>query len=1023
MDLRFASPGWLLLMLLAVPMGLLAWRWFTGMTGYRRASAIVLRVVLLGLIAAALAGAASVQRTERLAVMFVVDVSETVRRSGGVGSTSYLPRVRDWIGGALAERGPDDLAGIVIFDGRSFAVATPTRADVTGRSMDLRGSPGSDIESALRYAGALIPADAAGRLVLISDGNETRGDALSAAAQLSRAGSSGGVRTPIDVAPVRYTVDREVLVEGVETPPRAAEGATIPVRIVLRSTHEVTGTLRLLREGQAVDLSPGEAGSGRRVRLAEGRTVVRVEVPLEAGRIHRFESVFEPDPSPEGEPPSDTFADNNRAEAVTLTPGSGSVLVLDGVSRGDERGSGAVLSRALASSGVRVELRPPTDFPLDVLGLEAFDLIVLQNVAAEEIGSDGAARLAAYVREMGGGLVMVGGPDSFGAGAWRGTAVEPLLPVELALPERLVTPEAGVVFVIDRSGSMRARMGGSTRDLQTIANEAAALAVGSLDPQDLVGVIAHDIGYDVIQPLGPNTNPERTQQRTLGIVSGGGTNIGPALAEAGHQLLASDAKVKQIVVLSDGLSMGSEVLADQAEALFERGVRVTTIALGDMADTETLSAMAARGGGAYFAVTNPTVLPRVFLSAVRVLRQPMVREGLFEPVITDSGSALTAGLGDAPALGGLVLTQRREDPTVTDAMLAPTGEPLLSHWAAGLGQVVAFTSDAHDWGSRWLDWPGYADLWTRVVRLASRPPGGRGGELDLRAEEDGLHVRYEATDADGRPMDLLTVRGTIYGPDGRGQEIRLEQTGPGVYSARAPTSGAGTYVAVIRPSAAGESLPPVTGGASVASGQAARSLASNAALLEAIARESGGRVFELDAPSPEGLFDRRDVPPRLAMTPLWRTLLLWAVAVLLLDVGTRRVAWDRFLSKTYGGDWRASVAGSTADRSQQASATVGGLRSRRTGDDADGNEPGAVLGEGDAARIRDEAMARRRATRRAAREATPATETPTSTAPPAQKPAPDEPPKAAPTPKPPADEPGGLLAAKRRARERFERDD
>lgn len=1020
MSFRFASPEWLLLTLLAVPMGLLAWRWFTGMTGYRRASAIVLRVVLLGLIAAALAGAASVQRTDRLAVMFVVDVSDTVRRSGGDGSMSYLPRVRDWMRDALGDRGADDLAGIVIFDGSRFAVATPTRADVTGRTMDLRGSPGSDIESALRYASALIPADAAGRLVLISDGNQTRGDALSAAGQLSRAGSAAGVRTPIDVAPVRYTIDREVLVEGVESPPRAPEGATVPVRIVLRSTHETTGMLRLLREGESVDLSPGDPGFGRRIRVPEGRSVVRVEVPLDAGRIHRFEAIFEPDPAGEGEPPSDTFADNNRAEGVTLTPGSGSVLVVDGVSRGDERGPGAILGRTLSSSGVRVETRPPSDFPLDLLGLEAFDLVVLQNVAADEVGTDGAERLLAYVRDLGGGLVMVGGPDSFGAGAWRGTAVEPLLPVELSLPERLVSPEAGIVFVIDRSGSMRARMGGSTRDLQTIANEAAAAAIGSLDPQDLVGVIAHDIGFDVIQPLGPNTDPERTQQRTLAIASGGGTNIGPALAEAGRQLAGSDAKVKQVVVLSDGLSMGAEQLPAQAERLYEQGIRVTTIALGDLADVETLQAMAARGGGTYFRVTNPMMLPRVFLSAVRIVRQPMIREGVFEPVVTVSGSALTSGLGEPPPLGGLVLTQRRDAPTVTDAMLAPTGEPVLSHWSVGLGQVVAFTSDAHDrWASTWLGWEGYADLWTRVVRLASRAPGSGSGELDVQHDGDTLTIRYEGLDADGRPMDLLTVRGTLYAPDGRAHEIRLDQTGPGVYTVRAPSRGSGTYVVVLRPSAGGEALPPVTAGVSVPGAEAARSLESNASLLEAIARESGGRVFELGEPAPSGLFDRRDVPPRVAMTPLWRTLLVWAVAVLLLDVGTRRVAWDRFLSKAYGGDWRTSVVESTADRSQQASATVGGLRSRRSTDDADAGAPAPVLGADDAARIREEAMARRRAARRAAREATPDP----APHPSPSKPPPADTPKAAPKPPASSEEPGGLLAAKRRARERFERED
>src|SRR5690606_35827230 len=111
--------------------------------------------------------------------------------------------------------------------------------------------------------------------------------------------------------------------------------------------------------------------------------------------------------------------------------------------------------------------------------------------------------------------------------------------------------------------------------------------------------------------------------------------------------------------------------------------------VGDGADAETLDRMAVEGGGTFYQVVNPNVLPQVFLRAVRVARSPMVREGAFEPVVTASGSPLTAGLGDPPPLLGVTLTGERDDPLIALAMRTPQGEPLLAHWTVGLGQVAA----------------------------------------------------------------------------------------------------------------------------------------------------------------------------------------------------------------------------------------------------------------------------------------------------------------------------------------------
>src|SRR5690606_14734247 len=141
-----------------------------------------------------------------LAVVAVIDVSGSVRRFGGVMDDQgrYIPaieRARALIERLEAARGPDDLLGVVIFDGQRRAIATPTRADTTGRSIDVRLADGTDIASALRAAAAMIPPTATGRIVLMSDGSQTRGDALEAALDISAARRLGEGRRgviPVD---------------------------------------------------------------------------------------------------------------------------------------------------------------------------------------------------------------------------------------------------------------------------------------------------------------------------------------------------------------------------------------------------------------------------------------------------------------------------------------------------------------------------------------------------------------------------------------------------------------------------------------------------------------------------------------------------------------------------------------------------------------------------------------------------------------------------------------------------------
>lgn len=1002
MSVSLANPLWLLVALLAVPLAVVGLRWMVAMSRVRRWSAVALRAALLAVMALALAGASSLRTSDRLAVIAVVDVSQSVRDLAFADSPgAYAATVRNWLARASAERRPDDLFGVVVFDGRRAALLAPAARDTGDLDLSISFREGTDIEGALRHAAALFPPGVSRRLLLVSDGVETSGDALAAAADLASGASAP--RTPVDVLPIAYAATNEVFVEAVDTPPTASSESLVTVRVVLRATGRARGALRLLAEGAPV---PDETGATvRQVEFGPGRAVELFQVRLADRRVHRFEAVFEPEQRADGTPAGDRVASNNRASAFTISPGRGSILLIDGVSEGAPQGAGRTLVSALRATGLDVEVVAPLEAPADLLTLQNYDLVALEDVAADEVSPTTQQLLADYVSRSGGGLVMIGGPDSFGAGGWKGSPLEPLLPVTLDLPEQLIVPPAAIMIVLDSSGSMARGLLGGMRTQQAIANEGAARAILSLDEQDLVGVLEFNNATNTVVALGPNTDPQASAERVRRIVSGGGTNMHPALAEAGERLAQVEAQVKHVILLSDGIAQGAPSAGVQiASNLRTQGITVSTIAVGDGADTDSLQRIAREGGGTFYRVIDPNTLPRIFLRETRVVRRPLIREGEFTPVAQPVGSPITAGLpARTPPLFGYVLTQKRPDPSVVYPLDAPSGEPILAHWNAGLGRVAAFTSDAHDkWARAWVGWPGFAQLWTQLARTIARPPASRGFDLAADVTGDTLSLRLDARDEENLPIDLLTVPGVVYGPDGSRVDVSLTQTGPGLYEARVPAPESGAYIVALTPRQGDRALAPVLGGATRAVGPELRTLRSNVGLLREIADRTGGRVLDLSDPLATPLFARENLPASRASLPLWRPLLIVLVVVFLLDVATRRVAWDRWLTRDSLAELREAAAAARSARAATATSTL-----RRAKERAGASQPDAPKLERQAPDPAAEAE-RRRAIRRAIQ---------------AQRAAASAPPASSPQPKSvqsgDSEATSGLLAAKKRARDRM----
>ncbi len=956
-------------------MALLGWWGMSSLDVVRRYTAMSLRLIVLVILVLILAGLQWVRTHSDLTVIAVVDTSESARRFAqppadvaarlGEATGTEEATVRNWaatwLGAAGGERKADDRLGLITFDGKPTVASLPSVGGGFDEAALTTRSDGTDTAAAIRLAMAMFPSDSGKRMVLWWDGNDTASTqgAGRAADVLTAAREARAAGIPIDVVPLDYKVANEVMVESIHAPPEARRGQTLPLRVVLTATRPGDGLLFLKRDDAIIDLSPGREGNGAAIHANEWtrQTVSQtgavngaasgalngkpsleaggggaatpgneaspgsgdpdtsldryllvrlVEVPILDTGPSRFEAIFEPATG------SDTMPGNNSAEAFTMVHGQGRILFVNNL----PGGSGEILPKTLESRGIELEVISPASLPDNLTTLLRYDAVILQNVPADMITVAQNKMLARYVNDMGGGLVMIGGTDSFGAGGWTHSPVDRILPVECEIPSQTVLPSGALVIVLDRSGSMGAPVAGSQYSQQEVANEAAVQAISTLYPQDLVGVVAFDDNAKWIvgssNQLAPNTQPAQIASQVRSIQAGGGTNIFSGLEQAYYALAKlgpQDAAVKHVILLTDGQSQDGayfEVIGKMAQA----GITLTTVGVGDGMNNTLLQQLAAMGGGTFYPVADPLKLPQIFIKEARLVRKNLIKETPFTPKLVQTGSPVMAGMTGSPPLQGFVLTGRKYDPRVYTPMEGPEGEPLFAHWQVGLGRSAAFTSDAtNKWAVDWLPWGGYPDFWARTVRMVARPSSSRAFDLMTTIEGDTMRVRLDASAGMGNEteanasssagdagfMNFLTIQGKVLMPDGEVGDIRLQQTGPGIYEATVPAEKSGNYIlSLFAKGAPGTQPVAVFGGVSKSRGPELRTFNSDRAMIEQVAAISGGRVLDatLAAAGDSDIYNRATVVESRSMRSLWRPLLIALLALFLLDVAARRIAWD-----------------------------------------------------------------------------------------------------------------------------------
>ena len=807
-------------------------------------------LVIIG-IALAAARPSWITEQSKVATIALVDVSDSI-------SDQQLAAARAYLDTLEAATGSGNLQ-VVTFAEKPTVVRKPEgKALSQAVARHPGGGAGTDTQAAMQLAYGIYPDGFVPRMVIVSDGNQTQGDVAVEAYRAKELGVRVSWRT--------FDQDKtsEVRVVGVTVPDDLKVGQPYDVTAEVWSTEPQRATLALQQDEFPNGLEPTKD-----VELREGKNLIKFKSDAKhAGAttyrltLTRFEH--------------DTEKQNNAAVMTAPVKGRPNVLYVEGgILR--EPGQAGHLQRALEHENIDVTVRGPNGIPANPKELDKFDLVLVSDVPAHLMGAGQMQALDAYVAQGGGGLIMAGGEDSFGSGGYERTKIEQMMPVRFDSEKIKEQPDVAVALVIDRSGSMQGPK-------LEAAKESARATAEVLAPNDYIAVIAFDSEAQVFVRPTRASNKMRISNDIARLQSGGGTNIYPGLKEAFELLQGINAKVKHVILMTDG-EAPTDGIAELVQDM--RASRITVSCVGVQgADRSMLSMIADAGDGRLYMVEDIGALPKIFMKETQEAQKSQLVEDLIRVRVAKKVEAIEGtNVENAPPLHGYVTTKPK--PTAETILISDLGEPILARWRYGAGTAVAWTSDVKNrWAVDWIRWSGFPKFWAQVIRSSMRRKVYDSYELSATVADGKAHVVVDAIDAGDKFVNELDTHLEVIDPaSGKTiEKLAMAQTAAGRYTADVRIQRYGSYLLKAVHQRDGKTVAESLGSVALSYPLEYLRTTPDPEPLRHAAQVSGGH----DQAPPAQIWDAAG--EKVASTQdLWPYVLLGVLGVFLLDLYAKRV--------------------------------------------------------------------------------------------------------------------------------------
>lgn len=715
-----------------------------------RIAALCLRVAAILLIVLALCRPFRLKQANDLHVVFLLDVSESVDLGDARQAVDRIQKITESLESGDSWSLFFAANGIRVCDDLERAAEQLTQWHEHMADSEFRKA--TRLQDAMLKARLEFPANKARRLVVFTDARNTEGHVQSALGVLSEE------QVEVFYEPLKGLQRAEACVESV----------------VASTTNAYTGEMVRL----TVKAVTNRAMPARLRVLHRAVVVQETEVTLDPNEDNTFyfdvamttpgDSVW----TAELAASEDYFQINNQASCTVTVGGEPRLLILHEKTR-----EMRPFRRALEEQGFSVEVRPNQGVPNSLEDLLGFDAVVLASVPATDMSAPQMALLKQYVTDFGGGLVMMGSNNSFGLGGYYKTPVEEVLPLTSRYEKEKEQPSVAMVLVIDKSGSMQGQP-------IALARQAAKATVELLGQRDQIGVIGFDGQAHEISSMRSAMDRVTVCDAIDTLGASGGTNMYPGLSMAYSMLSATSAKIKHVILLSDGQSQQGDHQG-MAQQMADAGITLSTIALGQ-ADWALLSSLAEIGRGRYYETADPESMPKIFTKETVETSRSATKEDLFTLVQT-ADHPLFNGFDESelPMILGYVMTRMK--PATQLLLASDTGDPLLAVSRYGLGAGMAYTSDVTDhWGTQWLSWDRCGSFWAQAFRSVLRRQTTEGVYVTQQADAHTWTVDLVRTNQSGQFISGIQWDAKMMATNGAVESIACEEVGLGRYRVTVP---------------------------------------------------------------------------------------------------------------------------------------------------------------------------------------------------------------------------------------------
>lgn len=694
----------------------------------------------------------------KTATVFVVDLSNS--------NEENLTEAEGYLRKTIEAMPSGNSYGIVTFGKDTLVEQFITAEKYYGGLMTLPEKTATNFEEAVSKALTLIPADAGGRLVVLTDGKETKGDIQRMAQALTNS------QTELLTLLYEDEITQDAYIDNVTVPSYLHPGDKYTIDVVVESNYSTDAVIALYNGSNLV--------SNNSVHLNKGsnRFVFSSQVSSDADS-NAMESL-RVQVLAEG----DTCVENDSYNAYSVVEAMPRVLVISGRDT-----NASAFSAVLNAAGCDYSVVSALNAPDSIQTMLNYKSIILVDTYIDDLPTGFLDNLEAYVKDYGCGFVCCGGEDSFALGGYRDTVLETVLPVNMQLRGVNEMPSMAMVMVIDHSGSMLSGAEGAGASNLDVAIRAATVAVDNLRDTDYVGVLTFDDQYSWQVEIGAVEDREAIKESIQEISSGGGTTIKPAVQEAYRAISQSDAAVKHVILLTDGMGETTNY-ADVIKQYSGSGVTLSTVAVGDGSDTQLLEYLAENCGGRYYYSDLSSDILKIFAQEVFLGGDSYIQNGEFGLAVR-KGHELTSNLFTEgwPVLYGYVASSPK---TASSSIItsAEKDDPILTVWQYGLGRTVAWNSDVSgEWSGAYSGKEDYVQLWKRIVDYSTGNASLGEDRVDVVTAGEVTEILYETQEYNADTEILATV----IDPEGQTSEVKLYATAPGKYETEVPTASTGMY--------------------------------------------------------------------------------------------------------------------------------------------------------------------------------------------------------------------------------------